>query len=137
MSSSGNQSGFMASSAETGATLEMHVSSFISRVVRSEETRGGLVMKGDDAHVAATRGFPGTLPFGTMKDMASSDNSAAKGLFDSLGSAMGMANAGGAARSRKESVAETGNAQYAAAASEVLTRATGTFAKWFQKYPAR
>ena len=137
MSSSGNQSGFVARSAETGASMEIHVSGFISRVTRSEETRGGLVMKGDDAAVNMTRGFASEMNFGSMRDVAASDNRAVVGSFNALGNAMGLANAGGAVRNRKQSVAETTDAMYAAAASDVLLRATGTFAKWFQKYPAR
>jgi hypothetical protein len=137
MSSSGNTSGFTSRSAETGATLGMSVSSFTSSVVRAEETRDGIVYKGDDANVSMTAAFVSDARFGAMKDVAESDNSGAKGVFDVLCKAMGMANAGGAARSRKESVAETSNAAYGAAASEALVRATGTFAKWFQKYPAR
>ncbi len=137
MSSSGNQSGLVASSAETGAALEMRVSAFFSRVTRSEETRGGLVMKGDDAHVSMTRGFVSELKFGAMKEVAAADNRATVGIFNALGGAMGLANAGGAVRNKKESVAETNNSAYATAALDALTRATGTFAKWFQKYPAK
>jgi hypothetical protein len=137
MSSSGNQSGLVSNSAETGAALEMRVSGFTSRVTRSEETRGGLVMKGDDAHVSMTRGFVSDMKFGAMKDVAASDNRGTVGIFNVLGGAMGLANAGGAVRNKKESVAETNNSAYAAAALDALTRATGTFAKWFQKYPAK
>ena len=137
MSSSGNQSGFVSRSAETGAALAMRVSGFSSHVVRSEETRLGLVMKGDDGSVALTNGFASDIPFGELREVTASDNSGAKGIFDALGGAMGMANGGGAARSRSENVAETSNAMYAAAATDALVRATGTFAKLFQKYPAR
>ncbi len=137
MTSSGNTSGFTSRSAETGAIPGLSVSAFSSSVVRAEETRTGLVTKGDEASVSLTAPFVSELQFGAMKDVAETDNSAAKGVFDVLGKAMGMANAGGAARSRKESVVETSNAAYAAAAADALGRATGTFAKWFQKYPAR
>lgn len=137
MSSSGNQSGFVASTAETGAKLELRVSGFYSRVTRSEETRSGLVMKGDDATVALTRGFISNKNFGEIRDAAVSDNRSTVGIFNALGGAMGVANAGGAVRSRKESVAVTTDPMFSEAASDALVLATGTFAKWFQKYPAR
>lgn len=137
MSSSGNQSGLVSNSAEVGAAAELRVSAFHTRVTRSEETRSGLVMKGDDATVSLTRGFVSDAKFASLKEAASTDNKATVGIFNALGSAMGLANAGGAVRSKSESIAETTNAAFAAAASETLARATGTFAKWFQKYPAR
>ncbi|HXC39724.1 MAG TPA: hypothetical protein VN667_12345 [Burkholderiales bacterium] len=136
MQSSGNQSGLVASSAETGATLRMAVVAFTSHVVRSDESRDGLVMKGDEGSVALQNAaFASELPFGEMREISSDDNKEIKGAFDALGKAMGMANAGGAARSKKEAVAETSNPQYVAAASDALVRATGTFARLFQKYP--
>ncbi len=137
MSSSGNTSGFTSRTAETGAKLELSVGMFSSRVIRAEETRSGIVMKGDDAAINMTKAFISDRNFGTLREVAASDNTATKSVFDNLGKAMGMANAGGAARSKSENVAETSNAQFYSAANEALTNATGTFAKWFQKYPAR
>ena len=136
MSSSGNQSGFVASSAETGAALSMRVTAFATHYMRSEETRGGLVMKGDEGYVSMAAPFISKLEFGSVREMAASDNAAVKGVFDALGKGMGMANAGGAAMSKSESVAETNSAAYSLAAIDALTQATGTFAKLFQKYPA-
>ncbi|MSQ70149.1 MAG: hypothetical protein EXR27_02510 [Betaproteobacteria bacterium] len=137
MSSSGNQSGFTSRSAETGATLAMSVNAFTTSMMRSEETRGGLVTKGDEGMALLSGRFISELQFGAFKDAVVTDNSGVKGIADALGNAMGLANAGGAARGKKESIAETSNAAYAAAAGDALARATGTFAKWFQKYPAR
>ena len=137
MSSSGNRSAFTASAAETAATLSMHVARLATHLIRSEETRSGLTMKGDEGSVAQSKVFASDLPFGTMKEVASSDNSATKGVFDALGRAAGLANAGGAARGKSENVAETNNAAFAAAAGDALARATGTFAKLFEKHAAK
>lgn len=137
MSSSGNRSGILARSAETGAKLALSVSAFSSRVIRAEETRSGIVMKGDDAAINLTQGFVSERSFGTIREVAATDNQATKSVFDAIGKSMGMANAGGAARKQSENVAESSNALYAAAAGEALQNATGTFAKWFQKYPAK
>jgi hypothetical protein len=137
MMSSGNQSGFTARAAETGASLAMHVSGFSSHYMRSEETRGGIVMNGDEGGIQMAAHIGSDRQFGTIRDVAASDNSAVKGVFDSLGRAGGLANAGGANRSSTESVAETSGPAFAAAAVDALGRTTGTFAKWFQKYPAR
>lgn len=138
MSSSGNRSGLVARAAETGAEMAMHVGHFSTGYLRSEEFRNGLVMKGDNGSVQLTNAAViSPLAFGAMRQVAADDNSGVKGVFDQLGKSMGMANAGGAARSSSTSVAETDNAAYGAAAGDALRTATGTFAKLFQKYPAR
>ena len=137
LSSSGNQSGLTSRAAETGATMSMHVAAFNTHYMRSDETRGGLVMNGDEGGIQMAAPIISNIEFGTMKDVESTDNSAVKGIFDVLGRAGGMANAGGANRSKTESVAETSGPAYAVAAVDALGRTTGTFAKWFQKYPAR
>lgn len=137
MMSSGNQSGFTARAAETGATLAMHVAGFSSHYMRSDETRGGIVMSGDEGGIQMAAPIGSERQFGTIRDVAASDNTAVKGVFDALGRAGGLANAGGANRSSTESVAETTPQAFAAAAVDALSRTTGTFAKWFQKYPAR
>lgn len=137
MSSSGNQSGFTSRAAETGAALAMHVAAFSTHYMRSDETRGGIVMKGDEGGIQMAAPIISKLEFGSMKEVAASDNSGVKGVFDLLGRAGGLANAGGAARSRSQSVAEASGPAYAAAAVDALGAATGTFAKWFQKYPAK
>ena len=52
MESSGNRSGLVARRAEVGASLAMSIPTFVTRVVRAEQTRyGGLVFKGDDGRV--------------------------------------------------------------------------------------
>ena len=138
MSSSGNRSGLMANAAETGAEMSMRVTHFSTGYVRSDEFRNGLVMKGDNGSVQLTdANIASALGFGAMRQVAAADNAGVKGIFDQLGKSMGMANAGGAARSSSTSVAETNNAAYGAAAADALRTATGIFAKLFQKYPAR
>jgi hypothetical protein len=77
------------------------------------------------------------LAFGQTRETSSENNAAVKGVFDALGQAVGLANAGGANRSTSNLVAITDNAAYGAAAQDALGRATGTFARLFQKYPAR
>ena len=71
----------------------------------------------------------------TMQKVAQDDNTAIKGVFDVLGRAAGLANAGGASRSSTKAVAETSNDAYAAAASDALGRMSTTMGKWFKKYP--
>jgi len=41
------------------------------------------------------------------------------------------------ARGKSENVAETSNSAFAAAAGDARSRATGTFAKLFEKYSAK
>lgn len=138
LSSSGNRSGLMASAAETGAEMSLRVTHFSTGYVRSDEFRNGLVMKGDNGSVQLTNAnFVSALSFGSLRKVAAEDNAGVKGIFDTLGKSMGMANAGGAVRSSTTSVAESDNAAYGAAAADALRTATGTFAKLFQKYPAR
>ena len=137
MSSSGNQSGLTSRSAETGATLNMHVAAFGSTWTRADESRGGLTMSGDEGALSMAAPIASKIEFGTMKEVDASDNSAVKGIFDALGKAGGMLNAGGANRSKTENVADTSGPAYAAAAVDAIGTATGTFAKWFQKYPAK
>jgi hypothetical protein len=135
MSSSGNQSGLMSRAAETGAQLGMsvaHVQSFYSRAT---EFRNGMAMGGDGGGFNLARHIESPLQFGTMTETASENNSAVKGIFDVLGRAGGMANAGGATRSSKKAVATTTNDAYAAAASDALRRMNVTLAAWFTKYP--
>lgn len=137
MSSSGNRSGLTSTRAETGAELALGIGRLSSPVVRAEETRAGIVMKGDDASVALTAPIESTLKFGELREVAQSDNQAVKGAFDAIGRSMGLANAGGTVRSRSENVAQSSNGAFSLAAADALGRATGTFAKLFQKYPAR
>jgi hypothetical protein len=138
MSSSGNQSGLAARTAETGAEMSMRVTHFSTGYVRTNELRNGQAGKGDNGMVQLTNAsVVSALEFGSLRKASSEDNSGAKGVFDQLGKSLGMANAGGAARSSTTSVAETNNAAYGAAAGDALRTATGTFAKLFQKYPPR
>ena len=137
MMSSGNQSGLLARSAETGATMAMHVSAFSTHWLRSEEFRNNMIMKGDEAAASMNGRIVSELNFGELKEVSSSDNKAVVGIANAFGALAGLANAGGANSSKSESIAQTSNAAYAAAAADALARATGTFARWFQKYPAR
>jgi len=136
LSSSGNRSGLMARSAEVGAELGMSVSQFATPMIFALEARSGLTSKGEEAAVMLQQHFVVERTFGTMEKLAEEDNKGIKGIFDTLGKGMGLANAGGAARSKSANIAKTDNAAYAAAAGEALALSTGTFAGWFQKYPA-
>ncbi len=135
MSSSGNQSGFMSNSAETGAELSMSVSNLQSFYSRSAEYRNGMGMGGDQGAFSLTKPIASALPFGTFKETAKEDNSAVKGIFDIIGRAAGLANAGGAARSSKRGVAETNDEAYSAAATDAIQRMAATMGEWFKKHP--
>jgi hypothetical protein len=127
MRSSGNQSGLVANSAEADAIPGMTVKTFFS-LYNSPSDEGSVQM---------TKGVHSDLVFGTMKEVASEDNKAVKGIFDILGKAAGLANAGGASRATSNRVMQANNAGYRVAALDALSRATGTFARLFEKYPSR
>lgn len=135
MSSSGNQSGLVARTAETGAELSMSVASFSSYYVRTTEFRNGMHMQGDEGNFSLVAPVASPLAFGTLTQTAKEDNSAVKGVFDVLGKAAGLMNAGGAARNSTKAVAETTDDAYAAAAGDALQRLSAALASWFKKYP--
>lgn len=136
MSSSGNRSGFLARNAEVGATLSMSVSGFSTPLSSAIPTSSGKAKKGDDATLALQQPFVSEIGFANLEQVKKSDNSATKGMFDAIGNAMGLANAGGMARSKSNNAARTNNDAYREAALDALNTATGTFAAWFRKYPA-
>ena len=136
MMSSGNTSGFTSRAAETGADLGMIVTAFNTTYIRSDEFRNGLTMKGDEGGIQMSAPVLSATAFGDVKEVSSDNNAAIKGVFDVLGQSGGLANAGGAARSTSTHVAQTSNEAYGAAAHDVLGKASGTFARLFQKYPA-
>ncbi|AXQ31409.1 hypothetical protein D0B54_23180 [Solimonas sp. K1W22B-7] len=136
MSSSGNRSGLMARDAEVGASLAMAVKAFTTPMIRAEESRSGMTSKGEEANASLQQGIGSELAFGTLQKVEESDNKGSKGLVDMVGGFMGMANAGGAARSKSSNTARTDNAAYSAASLDAIGRSTATFAAWFQKYPA-
>lgn len=127
MRSSGNQSGLVSNTAEADAIPGMTVKTFLS--LYNSPT--------DEGAVQMTQGVRSELVFGNMKEVASEDNHAVKGIFDVLGKAAGLANAGGANRATSNRVMQANNADYRVAALDALGRATGTFAKLFEKYPSR
>lgn len=127
MRSSGNQSGLVASTAEADAIPGMVVRTFMS-LYNSPVDEGAVQM---------TKGVQSELGFGTMKEVASEDNKAVKGIFDLLGKAAGLANAGGANRATSNRVMQANNTDYRVASLDALNRATGAFAKLFEKYPPR
>jgi hypothetical protein len=135
MKTSGNQSGLVARSAETGAELGMSVAALSSYYVRTTEFRNGMHMQGDEGNFSLQHAVTSPMQFGTMKEMASDDNSAVKGVFDVLGKAAGLLNAGGSTRTSKKAVAETTDEAYAAAARDALQKTSGMLAQWFKKYP--
>ncbi len=126
MQSSGNQSGLMARTAKADAVPGMNVR-FFSSIYNSPSDEGGVQM---------TKGVDSEINFGSMNEVAADDNKVVKGIFDVLGKAAGLANAGGANNASSTRVMQTTNADYRNAAQDVLGKATGTFAKLFQKYPA-
>lgn len=126
MQSSGNQSGLIARTAEADAIPGMTVKTFLS-LYNSPVDEGAVQM---------TKGVHSDLVFGTMKEVASDDNKAVKGIFDVLGKAAGLANAGGANRATSNRVMRANSADYRVASLDALGRATGTFAKLFEKYPS-
>ena len=126
MQSSGNQSGLMARTAKADAVPGMNVRVF-SSIYNSPSDEGGVQM---------TKGVDSEINFGSMNEVAADDNKVVKGIFDVLGKAAGLANAGGANNASSTRVMQTTNADYRNAAQDVLGKATGTFAKLFQKYPA-
>jgi hypothetical protein len=135
MSSSGNTSGLTSRAAETGAELSMSVAALQSFYARTEEFRNGMLMKGDEGAFSLAGPVASPLLFGTMSQTAQENNAGVKGIFDVLGKAAGLANAGGAARSSTRAVAETNNDAYAAAAGDALSRTSAALASWFRKYP--
>ncbi len=136
LSSSGNRSGLMARDAEVGAELGMAVNTFWTPMIRAEESRSGMTSKGEEANASMLQGIHSDVAFGTMAKLEESDNKSTKSMVDMLGGFMGVANAGGAARSKSTQIAKTDGAAYGTAALDALGRSTGTFAAWFQKYPA-
>jgi hypothetical protein len=127
MASSGNQSGMVAREATADAIPGMAVRTFMS-LYASPVEEGAVLMK---------KGITSDLEFGNLKEVATEDNKAVKGVFDALGALGGLANAGGSNRLKSTRVMQANDADYRVAAEDVLARSTGTFAKLFQKYPAR
>jgi hypothetical protein len=136
MSSSGNQSGLVARQAETGAELAMSVAHVQSFYTRASEFRNGMQMGGDQGGFNLAVPVTSPLAFGTMSKTAQEDNSGVKGIFDVLGKAGGLANAGGAARSTTRAEAIVTPDAYAAAAKDALMRMNAAMGAWFKKYPA-
>lgn len=135
MSSSGNQSGLLARSAETGVELSMAVVSLHSAYVRTEEFRNGMLMKGDEGSFQMTGAVGSPLAFGRLQETARDNNAAVKGILDVIGKAAGIPNAGGIVRSSTKALAETTNEAYSAAASDALQRWSAAMGRWFAKYP--
>ena len=127
MQSSGNQSGLIARTAEADAIPGMTINTFMS-LYNSPVDEGGVQM---------TKGVRSDVVFGSMKEVAAEDNKAVKGIFDILGKAAGLANAGGANRSTSNRVMQANSSDYRVASLDALGRATGTFAKLFEKYPSK
>lgn len=135
MQSSGNQSGLVARSAETGAQMSMSVAQLQGFYARTTEFRNGMAMGGDQGSFNLVKAVESELAFGSMKETEQSDNAASKGLFDSIGRLAGLANAGGAARNSSRAVAESSDDAYAAAAGDALRRMAASLGDWFRKYP--
>jgi hypothetical protein len=136
MSSSGNRSGLLASTAETGGEMAMSVAGFSTLYIRTEEFRNGMLMKGDEGSIQMNGAIASPLEFGKMQVTSQEDNRALRTTLNVVGMLSGLGgNLGGAARSSTKAVAETTNDAYAAAANDALLRMSATLGKWFSKYP--
>lgn len=124
MQSSGNRSGLVARRAEVGATLAMSIPTFTTRVVRAEQTRyGGLVFKGDDGALTMTKALDTDIEFAEMF------------LVNEKSGEVLSWNGADSKKKKWSNVAKTTNEAYTAAATAVLTQATGAFAKLFAANP--
>ena len=125
MMSSGNHSGLIRKSAEVGASLAMSIPTFVTRVVRAEQTRyGGIVFKGDDGALTMKKALDTDLEFAEMFIVDTKSGKVLGPVVDNV--------------SKKQTrVAETTNEAYATAARAVLTQATGAFAKLFVENPVK
>ncbi len=128
MESSGSHSW---GSADVSANLLMSVRHFHSRVLRSEESRSGMVAygKGEDGTLDRTKAIATEMPFAEMVK-----TSEAKGGLMSL-NVPGL-NVLGSKTSKSSYLAKTTPVNYSNAAITVLTQATGIFAKLFKENPA-
>lgn len=136
MSSSGNQSGFVARTAETGGEMGMSVAGLTSLYIRTEEFRNGMLMKGDEGQFRMQGSVTSMLPFGKMEVVSQDDNRALRTTLNVIGFMAGMGgNVAGAARSSTKAIAETTDEAYAAAASDALRRTSVALGSWFRKYP--
>jgi hypothetical protein len=135
MRSSGNRSALTASAAETGAELAVSVSQMHVFYTRGTEFRNGMQMGGDQGSFKLEAPIIGSGQFGTLQESAREDNAAMKTAFDLIGRRMGMANAGGAARSSVTAVALANDQAYSAAAEEVMQRMAASMGAWFRKHP--
>jgi hypothetical protein len=128
MASSGNRSGLIARTAEVGTTLAISVSRIDTRLVRAEEVKFGGVSKGDDGWLNLARPLETDLEFAVLKKAEKDHGSGVAGFLSKAFVGTGKT----AFRS-----AETSNEEYSKAATAVLERATGTFAKLFAENPAK
>lgn len=136
MSSSGNQSGLIARTAETGGEMGMSVAGLSSLYIRTEEFRNGMLMKGDEGQFRMNGAVASPLPFGKMEVVSQDDNRALRTTLNVIGFMAGMGgNVAGAARSTTKAVAETTDEAYAAAAADALKRTSVALGQWFRKYP--
>lgn len=137
MSSSGNRSGLTARTAEVGAELVMSVSRFDTSVRQVTRFDKWGMKGGGEGNLSQTRAFRTDREFAKLVEKSDDNNSATKSVFDALGHAAGLLNAGGAASSSSVRHVRTTDKAYALAAIDVLNQATGTFAKLFAEYPAQ
>lgn len=127
MTSTGNRSGLMARTAEVGTTLAISVSRMDNRIVRAEESRSGIVMKGDDGSLSLTRPIETDIEFAVLSKTEKEHGSGIGGFFSRAFVGTGKT----AFR-----LAETSNEEFSKAATAVLERTTGTFAKLLAAHPA-
>lgn len=124
MSSSGNHSGLVRRSADVGATLAMSIPTFNTRVVRAEQTRyGGIVFKGDDGSLTMKKRLDTDVEFAELRIIDESTGKVLGWTVDNISK-------------KQKRVATTNNEAYTAAATAVLSQATGAFAKLLAENPA-
>jgi hypothetical protein len=128
MASSGNRSGLLTRTAEVGTTLAISVNRMDVRMVRAEEVKFGGVSKGDDAWIRLTKPLETDIEFAVLTKTE-------KDHGGGLGGFLSKAFVGtGKTQFR---LAETSNVEYSKAATAVLERATGTYAKLFTEFPVK
>ncbi len=128
MASSGNRSGLVARTAEVGTTLAISVPRVDTMIIRAEELKFGGVSKGDVGPMRLTRALETDLEFATLKNTEKDHGSG-------IGGFLSKAFVGSGKTAFR--LAETTNGEYSKAATAVLERATGTFAKLFAQHPPK
>ncbi|GEM_PF-1313410 len=119
--------------AEVEGAIAMSVKEFTSRVLRSEESRSGMVAygKGEDGWLAQTKAISTDIAFADMTKIKDQKG----GLMTTM-NIPNVFNVVGSNTRKTGYLAQTTPQAYTNAAITALTQATGIFAKLFKDYPA-